>query len=122
MRGDVPQARSQAGKCRALAERLDYVAYLDSADLVRGWADAVQGDLSAAARLDTCFDRYLETGLRMFEPLYLLLRAEAHSASGHLSRAHELIRQSRAVRAETGEVCSSPRLLAWAARELPEST
>ena len=39
--------------------------------------------------------------------------------SGQHRRASELILQSRAVEARTGEVCSSPRLLAWAEEQLP---
>ena len=120
MRGDAVLARQHASECRILADRLDYAAYGNAAELVSGWADAMLGDATGADRADAVFARYLATGLRMLVPLYLLLRAEAHAASGHPSRARQLIRESRAVRAETGEVCSSPRLLAWAALQMPE--
>jgi hypothetical protein len=65
------------------------------------------------------FARYVATGLRIWEPMYLLLRAEAHEAWGGERQARELITQSRAVEARTGEVCSSPRLLAWAQALVP---
>jgi hypothetical protein len=120
MRGDVPAARRHAGESRRLAQRLDYAVYIHEADLVVGWADALDGDQSGADRADLSFDRYLATGIRVFVPLYLLLRAEAHAASGNLSRARQLVRDSRSVRADTGQVCVSPRLLAWAALQVPE--
>jgi hypothetical protein len=119
MRGNAPDARRFASECRALAKRLDYGLYGNAAELVAGWADALLGDGVGADRADTAFARYLETGLRMLTPLYLLLRAEAHATSGRMPRARELIRESRAVRSETGEICSSPRLLAWAAQQVP---
>jgi hypothetical protein len=121
MRGNVASARSHGDECRRLVERLDYAVYGDEADLVAGWADALEGDLSGADRADVSFDRYLAAGIRLFVPLYMLLRAEAHAASGHLPRARQLIADSRAIRAETGEVCSSPRLVAWAARQVPDA-
>ena len=120
MRGDPKLARQHAADCRALSERLDVPLYGQVADLVGGWADAMLGDTSGADRADSAFDQYLATGLRLNIPLYLLLRAEAHSTAGRDRRAGELIRQSRALEVERGEVCSSPRLLAWAAAQLPE--
>ena len=121
MRGDPELARQHAADCRALSERLDVPLYGHVADLVGGWADAMLGDTSGADRADSAFDQYLATGLRLNIPLYLLLRAEAHSSAGRDRRAGELIRQSRALEVERGEVCSSPRLLAWAAAQLPEA-
>jgi len=120
MRGDARQAREWASECRTLAGRLDYGQYGTAGELVGGWADAMLGDGTGADRADAAYDRYLATGLRMLVPLYLLLRAEGHAASGRTARARELIRDSRAVRAQTGEVCSSPRLLAWAAQVADE--
>ena len=119
MRGDPEPARQHAADCRALSERLDVPLYRHVADLVGGWADAMLGDTAGADRADSAFDHYLATGLRLNIPLYLLLRAEAHSAGGRDGRAGELIRQSRALEVVRGEVCSSPRLLAWAAAQLP---
>jgi len=121
MRGDPALTRQHAADCRALAERLDVPVYRHTADLVGGWADAMLGDTSGADRADSAFDDYLATGLRWNIPLYLLLRAEAHLSAGHDLRADELIRQSRALEVERGEACSSPRLLAWAATQLPEA-
>jgi DNA-binding SARP family transcriptional activator len=120
MRGDAELARRHAAECHALAEQLDVPVYGYVAAIAGGWSDAVLGDAGGAARADAAFDRYVATGLRLFEPLYLLLRAEAHAASGRARTARELIRSARAVRAQTGEVCSSPRLLAWAEANLPE--
>src|SRR5829696_2666426 len=121
MRGDPDLARQYAADCRALADRLDVPVYGQVADLVGGWADAMLGDTSGADRADTAFDQYLATGLRLNIPLYLLLRAEAHLSAGRNRQAGELIRQSRALAVDRGEVCLSPRLLAWAATQLPEA-
>jgi DNA-binding SARP family transcriptional activator len=120
MRGDAERGREHSTRCRALAQQLDVTLYGLVADLVQGWADAVLGDPTGVARGATAFDVYGATGLHLFEPLYLLLLAEAEAASGADGRAADLIRRSRAVEAVTGEVCSSPRLLAWAAARLPE--
>jgi hypothetical protein len=119
MRRDVVGARRYAATCRTLAERLDYVAYTYSIDLVDAWAEALLGEPRGPDRADAAFDQYLATGLRIWEPMYLLLRAEAHEAWGGERRARELIMQSRAVEGRTGEVCSSPRLLAWAQALVP---
>jgi DNA-binding SARP family transcriptional activator len=119
MRGDALTTRQHAAECRALATRLDFGMYGHAADLIGGWADAVAGDAGGAARADSAFDRYVAGEARMLVPMYLLLRAEAHAVSGATTLVHELIRQSRAVEAQVGEVCSSPRLLAWAASTLP---
>jgi hypothetical protein len=120
MRGDPELARQYAADCRALAGRLEVPLYGYVGDLVGGWADAMLGDTSGADRADFTFDQYLATGLRRNIPFYLLLRAEAHLSAGRDRRAGELIRQSRALAVERGEVCLSPRLLAWAAAQLPE--
>ena len=77
MRRDVALARRSAADCRSLAKRLDYALYGHTAELVGGWADAVLGEAAGAQQADLAFDRYLATGLRMLEPLYLLLLAEA---------------------------------------------
>jgi DNA-binding SARP family transcriptional activator len=121
MRGDPELARQHSATCRALADRLDVPLYGQVADLVGGWADAMLGDPSGADRADTAFDQYLATGLRLNIPLYLLLRAEAHLSAGRNRQAGELIRQSRALAVDRREVCLSPRLLAWAATQLPEA-
>jgi len=120
MRGDPQLARQYAADCRALADRLDVPVYGHLADLVGGWADAMLGDSSGADRADYAFDQYLASGLGLNIPLYILLRAEAHLSAGRDLRAEELIRQSRDLEVERGEVCSSPRLLAWAALHVPE--
>src|SRR5215212_3987636 len=120
MRGDPQLARQYAADCRALADRLDVPVYGHLADLVGRWADAMLGDSSGADRADYAFDQYLASGLGLNIPLYNLLRAEAHLSAGRDLRAEELIRQSRDLEVERGEVCSSPRLLAWAALHVPE--
>jgi hypothetical protein len=119
MRGDAERARDHATQCRDLAQRLDVAVYGHIGGIIGGWADALLGDTSGADRADAAFEQYLTTGIRFFVPLYFLLRAEAHAASGRHRRAHDLIDLSRAVAAETGEVCSSPRLLAWAQALVP---
>jgi hypothetical protein len=121
MRGDPVAAREHAEACRVLTARLDYAAYTHGVDLVGAWADAVLGDGSGVARADAAFDRYLLSGLCVWEPMYLLLRAEAHGAWGGDEQARDLVTQSRAVEARTGEVCSSPRLLAWAEVLVPST-
>src|SRR4051812_47711971 len=106
MRGDARQARQWAAECRSLARRLGYGQYATAGELVGGCADAMLGDGTGADRADAAYDRYLATGLRMLIPLYLLLRAEDRAACGRTARARELIGESHAVRAQTGEVCS----------------
>ena len=77
MRGDAERARRHAAACCALSEELDAPIYSYVGDIVGGWADAILGESSGADRADSGFERYVATGLRLFLPMYLLLRAEA---------------------------------------------
>ena len=63
------------------------------------------GYADGPARIDAAYAAYLESGIRLFVPLYLLLRAEVHGSA-------DLVDQARAASAELDDVCLSPRLLA----------
>ncbi|HEY2673733.1 MAG TPA: hypothetical protein VGJ07_25640, partial [Rugosimonospora sp.] len=71
---------------------------------------------------DAAYADYVATGIRMYLPLYLLLRAEAHAVNGDPERAANLVREARAVSVDTGDVCLSPRLTCLAETLVPSTT
>jgi DNA-binding SARP family transcriptional activator len=119
MRGDAVSARAHASACTTLAERLHYGAYLLAASMVGGWADAMLNDASGIGRADSAYQQYSSTGLTMYVPLYVMLRAEAHAAHGAASTARRLVRESRAISVDSGQRCLGPRLTEWAEELVP---
>ncbi|MBU2663604.1 AAA family ATPase [Actinoplanes bogorensis] len=116
MRGDAAAAAVHVAACAAAAETIDSAAIGLQAAIVGGWADALLGDPSGADRADAAYHDYVATGLQLFTPLFLLLRAEARVTVGDPAAAASLVRASRTRSAELGDVVRSPRLLAFAAR------
>jgi hypothetical protein len=112
-------ARAHASACTTLAERLHYGAYLLAASMVGGWADAMLNDASGIGRADSAYQQYSSTGLTMYVPLYVMLRAEAHAAHGAASTARRLVRESRAISVDSGQRCLGPRLTEWAEELVP---
>jgi hypothetical protein len=105
MRGDAETARSHASTCVVLSDRFGYPVFRQHAAILAGWADAMLGDPAGPARIDAAYAAYLKSGIRLFVPMYLLLRAEVHGSA-------ELVDQAQAASAELDDVCLSPRLLA----------
>jgi hypothetical protein len=104
MRGDAETARDHASNCIVLSERFAYPVFRQHASILAGWAGAMLGDPDGPARIDAAYAAYLESGIRLFVPLYLLLRAEVHGSA-------ELVDQAQAASAQLDDVCLSPRLL-----------
>ena len=105
-----------------MSERLDYPAFRPQARLVRGWADTLLGNPDGVRRAEEAWDEYGAMGIRLFLPFYLLLRAEALATVGDTAAAARLIVQSREVSAELGDVCLSPRLIAFAEALVPSAS
>ena len=82
------------------------------AALVAAWAAALLGDPEAVARADDAYARCADSGVLLFVPFYLLLRAEAHVVAGHPDQAAALVTEAAARSAELGDVCRAPRLIA----------
>ena len=114
LRGDVRACREAAGRCAAIAERIESPVYAVHAQVLAAWADALLGDPSGAERADAAYVRVAATGVLLFVPFFLLLRAEAHAVSGRPERAAELVAEAAARSAELGDVPRAPRLLALA--------
>jgi len=119
MRGDVDAARAGVDRCAVLAQRMDYPLFAMHAGIVGGWADAMAADVAGAERADRAYEAYLATKCVLFLPFYLLLRAEAHAKTGDRATAARLVAESRAVSADLGDVCLSPRLTAFADALVP---
>jgi DNA-binding SARP family transcriptional activator len=122
MRRDVMDARSNAADCARLSERLDYPLFPLHARIIGGWADTLAGDVAGAERADAAYGEYHAAGVRLFQPFYLLLRAEAHAETGDAATAARLVIESRAVSAGLGDVCLSPRLTAFADALVPPAS
>lgn len=119
MRGNARGARDHAVACIALAERLDFNAYVITASIIGGWADAMVGDLTGAARADAAYAAFTQTEITMLTPLYVMLLAEAHLASGDEATARELVRSSRTIMRDSGQSCLGPRLTALSESLVP---
>ncbi|MDX6298965.1 MAG: hypothetical protein QOF53_179 [Nocardioidaceae bacterium] len=83
--------------------------------MLAGWAAAVQGDPEGVGRLDQAFADYTASGTLLHVPVFLVLRAEAHAATGDPAGARELVAQARTVASITNESCLGPRLTQLAA-------
>jgi hypothetical protein len=116
MRGDVDGARAGVDRCVVLAQRMDYPLFAMHGGIVGGWADAMVADVAGA---DPAYEAYHATKCVLFLPFYLLLRAEAHAKIGDRATAARLVAESRAVSADLGDVCLSPRLTAFADALVP---
>ena len=114
MRGDATEAHVHATACMEIAQRLSYPIYNLSGQLIDAWADVTTGDASRLHVADASCADIVATDLRMLTPFYLLLCAEAHAAIGDVSAARNLVRQSRAVSATSGDVLIGPRLAVFA--------
>ena len=114
MRGDATEAHVHATACMEIAQRLSYPIYNLSGQLIDAWADVTTGDASRLDVADASCADIVATDLRMLTPFYLLLCAEAHAAIGDGSAARNLVRQSRAVSASSGDVLIGPRLAVFA--------
>ena len=77
------------------------------------------GNADGARLADEAYEEYRATGIRLFLPFYLLLRAEAHATTGDAAAAAQFVVESRAASAELGDVCLSPRLTAFADALVP---
>jgi hypothetical protein len=66
-------------------------------------------------RLDQAFADYTASGTLLHVPMFLVLRAEAHAATGDPAGARSLVAQARSVASITGEDCLGPRLTKLAA-------
>lgn len=119
MRGDTARTRVHTAACAEMADRLHYPLFALQAAIMGGWADAMCGDTAGAARADAAYADFLATGIRLFLPLYLLLRAEAHQALHDPQMAADLIREARVASAEIGDVCLSPRLTEFSETLVP---
>ena len=119
MRGDTARTRVHAAACAEMADRLHYPLFALQAAIMGGWADAMCGDTAGAARADAAYADFVATGIRLFLPLYLLLRAEAHEALRDSPVAADLVREARVVSAEIGDVCLSPRLTEFSETLVP---
>jgi DNA-binding SARP family transcriptional activator len=116
MRGDAERAREATAACLQDAERFDYPLFGLHASVLAAWADAMLGDPAGAAAADAACAALEASGIRLFEPLYLLLCAEAQAASGRHDEAAERVARAWAVSEDLGDVPRAPRLVALSER------
>ena len=124
MRGDARGCREAARTCAAMARRLESPRVQEEALLLLAWAEAVLGDPQAARRADEAYLRVATSGVLLFVPSFLLLRAEAHAVSGRPDRGAELVAEAAEVSAQLGDVPRAPRLvqLARSLAHAPQQT
>jgi DNA-binding SARP family transcriptional activator len=114
MRGRAEACREAAVRCAVIAEGIDSPVYAAHSHLLAAWAETLLGDREAARRADEAYERVVASGVLLFVPFFLLLRAEAHAVSGRPDRGAELVAEAAANSSELGDVPRAPRLLAIA--------
>jgi hypothetical protein len=115
MRGDAATVLAHMRVCIELADRHEYTLIRLQAQVMAGWARVMLGDRDGMPLALQAYAEYIGTGMRNQTPFFLLLLAEAHAALGEPALALQRLRESEAATEATGEVCSSPRLMALAA-------
>ncbi|WP_127502578.1 AfsR/SARP family transcriptional regulator [Actinoplanes solisilvae] len=116
MRGNAESCRRRAAACARTADAQGHPQFGRHAHVLLAWSDTLLGDPSAAFRADEAYEGVAASGVLLFEPFYLLLRAEAHLSAGRTDRASELVAEASARSSVLGDVCLAPRLVALAAR------
>jgi predicted ATPase len=94
LRRDIDECRSSAERGREIARAQGFPMRSIQAEMLLGWADAVEGDARGADRIRRALADFVATGARLAEPYFLGLLADAELALGHPERAVETITEA----------------------------
>ena len=119
MRGDRIAAARHAAAGERLSRSLEFPVFAIHAAVIGAWSAGLES--GSADAIDLAYAAFVATGIRLFAPTFLLLRAEVRAAAGDRRGAADIVMEARRVSAEFGEVCISPRLNALAAQLLRSS-
>ncbi|HVW84812.1 MAG TPA: AAA family ATPase [Bryobacteraceae bacterium] len=110
-RRDPGQAVARAEEAGAICGRYDFAYYLSVADIIAGWASAMQGDSDRGiSRLRKGFDALRATGAELRLPFYHALLAQLLARTGKMREALAHISNALAFQSKNGEVWAAPHL------------
>ena len=101
--GHAPQALREAEAVIEFATDQAFPAWLAHALIVRGWAEGQLGDADAGlAHIEQGLAAYAATGARIWEPLFLLVKAQALRLAQQFAHGLDAIKQARGIAQEIG--------------------
>ena len=110
-RQDAKHTLSRASEASAICRKHGFVYYLAWAEILAGWATAVEGDPPAGLdRLRQGLDALKATGAELRVPFYHGLLAEACSLAGQTGEALANVASGFAFQSKNGEFWSAPEL------------
>ncbi len=103
-RRDLPLLRERAARARTLTERWGFRTLAADVTALLGWAQAMEGDPAAGARLlRQGLDQLASAGVQVMRPLLLGLLAEAEQLAGRPDEALRLLDDALAQVNQSGE-------------------
>ncbi|MGB6946175.1 MAG: BTAD domain-containing putative transcriptional regulator [Bryobacteraceae bacterium] len=110
-RQDGRQALARAGEACAVCRKHGFAYYLAWAEMLEGWAKAVEGDAGAGlTQLRRGLDALKATGAELRLPFYYGLLAEVCGMAGQVGEALANIASGFAFQNKNGELWSAPEL------------
>jgi DNA-binding SARP family transcriptional activator/predicted ATPase len=110
-RQDGQQALARAGEACAVSRKHGFAYYLAWAEMLQGWAMAVEGDAaSGLLQLRKGLDALKATGAELRLPFYYGLLAEVCGLAGHAGEALANLASGFAFQNKNGELWSAPEL------------
>jgi predicted ATPase len=96
--------RSYAHTVISICTEHDFPFWTAGGRILDGWAIACQGKADEGIeKLDEGLAAWRKTGARLWLPIFLALKAEAHAKAGHSDIALSIIEEALAISDETGE-------------------
>jgi predicted ATPase len=96
--------RSYAKTVISICTEHDFPFWAAGGRILDGWAIACQGKVDGGLeKLDEGLAAWRKTGARLWLPIFLALKAEAHSKVGRSDNALNIIEEALAISDETGE-------------------
>jgi predicted ATPase len=96
--------RSYASTVISICTELDFPFWAAGGRILDGWAIVCQGKVDEGIeKLDEGLAAWRKTGARLWLPIFLALKAEAHAKVGRSDIASKIIEEALAISDETGE-------------------
>jgi tetratricopeptide (TPR) repeat protein len=96
LRGETAVVAAQADSAIALCEEHEFVHYLAMASVLRGWANAQQGDLEKGiAEIQAGLEKERTTGALLFESYILGLLADVFIRNERYAQAFDVLHQAQ---------------------------
>jgi len=110
-RREPPAVQARAEAAAALCEKYGVVYYRAWADILRGWARAMQGDPAAGIEvMRRALADLIATGAELRRPYYLGLLAGVHAREGQAGEGLAVVAEALAVARRNGERWCEPEL------------